>query len=232
MGPFADITNMRLFRNVGGTLVIAFVFSFALACGRPSQSGSSVIRIEIPKNQKLEAMAALPSGAKICFGVSVTGDGILGRAATSCSPSTGLLVGYAESGKPIEATVDYGNNRKVDVFMIVMKTLTDPCPAIGSGFLKTDLNRIFLVGSSAPFTVSTPETQVDVQLNYTGVPLGANFPISCFLGDRISASNPNGFFFGLASGTVVDTNNEVRLRARVGHASAELRAGNIILKVK
>lgn len=230
---------MQKIRYVGGYLLLAFVLPLALACGRPSQSGSSVIRIEIPKSAKMGALQALPAGARVCFGASITGDGISGRPATSCSPAMGLMAGYVEQGQPIAATVDYGSNRRVDVYMIVMGNSTDSCPAMGSSFSSTQFNRTFLVGSSAPFSINSPETRVDVQSNYTGVPIGATFPSSCFLGSRISASNPNGFSFGVAGGTVTDDptnlNPSIILRARVGQASGELHAldsSGIVLKVK
>lgn len=202
------------------SLILLFTLTFAfLGCERPFQKGSS-LTIQVPRSlNKVGPLATLPSNRKACFGVNVTGPGIVSQTPNSCSPTTGTLAGYVEAGQSMIVTVAKGTERKVELYIYLQpEGQSQSCHELTSSFSTSQITNTYLVASQEHVDTTT-DTTVDLTVNFPGLTQHLvqqlQLPSSCAGTTADSSSNPYHFQFTASEGTATDGTN-YKLKGRVG----------------
>jgi len=150
-------------------LIIVMASALSVACTRGDKKDSTKIRISAPQG-KLGALVAVPGDRKPCFAVNVTAEDITGYAGDSCSPATGVLAGFAESGAPIQAIVRSGSKRNVALLMLLKASGdTSACPVLGTKIEAADLEHTYLIGEATNLSLSGPSQEVTIDAVFPGV---------------------------------------------------------------
>lgn len=156
---------------------------FLAACTRAKNPQSSII-IKTPTRDEL-----LKSGVstfneieqrKVCYGVNIYGVGI-SEFNNGCSPRTGVVSGFVEGGQSLEAVVNRGSDRTVELFVFLLP-LGDSgaCPTLGQNLNGTNATSTYLVGKVQnvnlindteiiPITVNFPGLQNHIALPYQNI---------------------------------------------------------------
>ncbi len=204
---------------------IALIASIAIglsSCSmKPQTSGTSKITIQLPSrqatSQKVGAFSALPSNQKACFGVNVLAPDIKATLASSCSPETGIVAGFAEAGQSLEVTVARGDNRKFELYMYLLpENDNSPCPGMSKVFAPSQLSKLYYLGAAANVGIHADTVDVTINASFSGVSntLASqnNYPASCGV-----ASEPTTIpRFHVSSGSQIATGGAMKLSARVG----------------
>jgi hypothetical protein len=195
---------------------------FISACTRAGKDSSSSLVIKTPTRQQLasksglQAMAALPTDRKLCYGVSIKGVGIPGFAGNQCAPETGVVAGFIEEGGAIEALVPRGENRTIELYVYLMpQGSTNPCPAMGANLQGPTLSSTYLIGSKTGVNLLNDVETVEILVDFPGIANSVasqlNTPASCIPGSPPSNSQ---FHVSAAAGTAAA--GTYKLRARIG----------------
>lgn len=197
-----------------GLLVLC---SFVLfGCQRKVDQSRSSIIIKAPNTQsKVGAFAALPANRKACFGVSVSGPGIIGSA-DSCTVQTGVIGGFVESGKNIELSVERGSQRKIQLFLYLLpENSIDSCPVVTGQIPKSYLSALYLVGSVENLELTQDTQTVEIIYDFPGISQTLasqlTLPTSCGVGPTTGSGN-----YSVSMDERVVSNANHTLRARVG----------------
>lgn len=194
-------------------MVITIAVSALTACQRAGKSGaSSSLIIQTPNRQQLsksnlQALAALPSDRKICFGVSILGPGIDGFSGSSCAPATGVVGGFVDEGQALELFVPRGENRTVDLLLFTLPVgSTAACPTMGQNLQGENLKSTYLIGTKTGVSLLNDVETVEIAVSFPGVANSVasqlNVPATCTPG---SAPNKSGFFVSTAAGSITGT---------------------------
>lgn len=188
---------------------------------KPQSGNTSTITIQLPSKQtttqKVGAFSALPANRKACFGVNVLAGDIKETPASTCSPRTGIIAGFAEAGQTLEVTVPRGDGRDFELYMYLMaENDNGACPAMLAPFSPTQISKIYYLGAAT--NVGLHSDTVDVTINATFSSLAntiANqnsYPASCTVADA-TQTVPR---FHVSSGAQVATGGAMKLSARIG----------------
>lgn len=192
-------------------LILGICLSAILGCSR-EVGNKSKIRFEAPSSSQ-GTMAALPVGQTACYGVSIKGGVLSGGAVNSCSPSLGVIAGYASSGQTLELEVPKGSGYQIELYLYLMDSGdTSPCPQFTKSFSASDLNHVYLVGTASDVNLTKNEEVVTITSFFPGV--GSTIA-SSFLPSCTAAANPNPSFL-ITSGAGAAGNASYKLIGRVG----------------
>lgn len=219
--------------------VIGVLFSVALlGCSRQpaANKNKSILAIKAPQS-KVGSLAAMPAGRKACYGVSVSGPGITFNPALSCSPSTGIVAGFVESGQNIEVSdVPQGAGRKIDLYLFLQLTGEDnPCPQMGAYFSASQLPQVYHLGSVDNVTLDQEVQQVEITAVFPGetqnLAVQQTLPSSCLASTTPSAPIPG---FNISAGSGVATGTGLKLFGRIGkpYAKGVATGGGFVLKAQ
>lgn len=138
------------------------------ACARQPE-GYSVVRLATPTASKIGALAAVPAGRTLCYGVSIKGSGIASTPATSCKPEVGTLLGFVGPNGELKGEVLKGDARTFDVFLWVQKAGDNlPCPAGVAGLASIPSNQLYLLGSVPNIKLALDSETVSIPTTYPG----------------------------------------------------------------
>ena len=217
-------------------LIMGFLLVLVAGCSRKEKNTKSTVSIRAPSANKVGAMSAMPSNRKACYGVSINGPGITNLPATSCSPETGIVVGFVEAGALIEAEVPQGSNREIKLFVFLQNVGEDnPCPEMGASFSSAQLSQIYMVGSAANLTLESEVQTVEIVASFPGesqnIAVTSSMPSTCTAGTPAS-NGLRGFKISTASQVVTGTG--IKMMGRVGRPELAIESvgGGIKLKVK
>lgn len=183
-------------------------------CQRKIEQNSIKMVIQAPQN-KVGTFSTLPVGRKACFAVSITGNGINSIPASTCSPKSGIMAGYAESGQIIEAEVPSGLNRQIDLYLYLKESGDNSsCPSIGTKIASGQLKNTYFVGQAIGVATDKPVNDVTIQMNFPGesqnLAVQLSIPNSCLPN---TASSPN---FSIPTSAGVASGTGYQLKARIG----------------
>lgn len=158
-------------------ILILCALTFVLGCSREVKKKTSSIVIQAPpagdpltKTGGVGALAAMPTDRKVCYGINVTGPGIIINAPNSCSIKSGLLVGFVEPGSTVSVNVPKGSSRKVELFAYLQAVGTNlPCPLLGPALPADLLGSTYLVGVAEGIELSDQEVVVTITASFPGM---------------------------------------------------------------
>lgn len=188
---------------------------------KPQSESSSTITIQLPSkqatSQKVGAFSALPANRKPCFGVNVLAGDLKDVPASTCSPRTGIIAGFAEAGQTLEVTVPRGDGRDFELYMYLMaENDNSTCPAMNAQFAPTQLNKIYYLGAARNVGIHGDNVDVTINASFSGI---ANtianqnsYPASCIVADT-TQTVPR---FHVSNGAQVATGGAMKLSARIG----------------
>lgn len=184
------------------SLVVALIsLALGAGCTRGNPGGSSRVTIQTPARDKLSALS-LPAGRTACWGVNVTGSGIDGTAATSCSPAMGVIAGFQAAGGTISLSVPKGSARKIDLLAYLLPSGASACPALGKPLPPALLTNIYQMGTvTADLTKDEEEVQITAVFPglANSISTALNMPLAC----TASSESPiaTGTTFGFNTGS-------------------------------
>lgn len=145
---------------------LTFISACFLVAGcTRAKSNSSHVTFQIPMQGSL---AAMPTDRTACYGINITGAGPAN--VNSCSPSTGIIAGFAEAGQTIEASVPKGNTVAVELYLYLKPVgASAPCPTLLPVFAGDQLADTYLVGTASNIPIKDDETEVDIVANFPGL---------------------------------------------------------------
>jgi|FLYM01.1.fsa_nt_gi hypothetical protein len=203
---------------MGRLRITYFILSvFLLGCDRPINEGHSKITISAPEKLASQSLSSLPANRKACFGVNVTGPGITPQPGNSCSPTSGVLAGFVELGKVIEASVPKGINRKIELFVFLQAENQNlPCPKLLSSLSATQLLNTYLVAKVENLEINAPTVSVDMTMQFPGEAqhLAAQLSLPATCTALAGSNNPPGF--GVTSARASASAAGINLHGRVG----------------
>lgn len=188
---------------------------------KPQNGSTSTITIQLPSRQattqKVGAFAALPANRKPCFGVNVLAGDIKETPASTCSPRTGIIAGFAEAGQTLEVTVPRGDGRDFELYMYLMaENDNSACPAMLAPFSPAQLSKIYYLGATTNVGLHSDTVDVTINASFSSltntVANQNNYPTSCIVAD-VTQTVPR---FHVSSGAQVATGGAMKLSARVG----------------
>jgi hypothetical protein len=184
-------------RTIRAALLLAFALLGSIACSPKSDDGSKV-RIQFPAAPSLSSMKRDKvsnlvstlglsdfSWSKVCFAVNVTASDIVKPVTPTptCEIPVGIFSGSVPPGGEISLSIARGSARKLEVFVYLRNSSSDPCPSLQNGFGSLDHSRISRVGFVSSFEVKDPtlDLPVDVSQPASGDDLVAQYqlPSSC-----------------------------------------------------
>jgi hypothetical protein len=193
-----------------------------VGCQRANERNASSVIIQVPESGQTATSSVgvltLPTNRKACYGVSITAPDINSHSA-SCSPNTGIVSGFVESGGTLEASVPRGTNRKIELFLYLQPEGADnPCPAMGSNMSGSNFLSTYLVGTASGINLQKDVESVTITASFPGLANNIaqqfNMPTSCLpSSDRKSSANVSS-----AQGTIVG--GGMRLVGKVGRAAS------------
>ncbi len=199
--------------------IVTVLFLLAtLGCQRKPKVEVSSIIIQAPQSLSTKGVgtfAALPAGRKACYGINVSAPDIA-PTYVSCSPSMGIVAGYAASGGKLEAAVPRGANRKIDLYLYLLATGDNsPCPVMTKDLSGARLVDTYHVGTANVNLQKDVET-VNIAAVFPGAATNLasqlSMPSSCTSAST-SNSTPG---FGIASGAGTASTTNINLRAKIG----------------
>lgn len=217
-------------------LTLLLIISVSLfGCDRPVDGKSTRIRIQAPEAYGKVGALSTPAGRKACYGVSISGEGINGTPASNCSPQTGQVVGFVEAGKEIQASVNKGSGRKVELY-VLLKAAGDntACPSMTGAFSAHQLLNTYLVGSVSNLNLDSDEVVVEITASFPGEAnhLAAQMALPATCTASIQQSYRSGFRVTAGRETLTGTGLILKARAGSTLESKELTGTGYILKVK
>lgn len=132
-----------------------------MGCTRP-ENASSKISIKTPGAQAIRAAAAFPPGKKVCYGVNVTGVGIVGGAGLTCSGS-GISAGFVPENSELIVEVPKGSKREFELFVFLAEP-ADNCPEFSTSL---DKLKLFSTGKAVADTEAA-EMSLEIQSVFPG----------------------------------------------------------------
>lgn len=203
----------------------------ATACSRAGKDNSSSLIIHTPtleqlsQRKGLSGFATIPANRKACYGVNITGLGI-DEYKDSCSPSTGVVVGFVEAGKPIEAFAPRGTNRKIELFLYLMPSgETGPCPVMGKNLGGTTLRSTYLVATAENVSLLNDTETVSLTIDFPGAAnsIAEQFQLAATCSPSPQTQNIS---FHISSGGGIAQSANHILKARIGNPVSGTRASN------
>jgi len=159
-------------------------------------------------------------------------DDIPSLAGSSCSPKTGIVAGFVESGGTIQVEVPRGENRTFELFLYLMADgETTACPPMGKVFAAADLSKIYSLGKTANVAIRNAVEDVTITADFPGVSQTIattnSMPPSC--GAVALPTTPPRQRISSASG--IATGGGMKLTGRVGDVKGTtLTGGGVRLK--
>lgn len=218
-------------RWLRGFIALLAVGMVCVSCTKKKPEGSSVIALHVPSvgsaNTKEGSFAAIPEGRKACFGVSITAADILGTPATTCSPKTGIVAGFVESGGTVQVEVPKGEGRTFELYMYLAPDGdTNPCPEMGKVFSAAQLAGLYFMGSASGVAINNPVEDVTITATFPGVAqtlaTAQAYPANC-----VATTAPSGGRTGLwlSSAAGAATGGGMKLLAHVGEVKGPVLTG-------
>ena len=137
-----------------------------LGCSRDvGDKATSVLRITAPSSQKLGALAAPPSGFKVCYGVNVTAEDINNTAST-CGPSLGSFQGFVKADSNLTVEVPSGVNRKVELFAYMSTNTDAKCPTWTADCTSSVHCSLYRVASAEAVDMEADEVTVTMEATF------------------------------------------------------------------
>lgn len=208
-------------------LMMTSLSIFALGCTRPmSESSFSTVSIQMPKGlNKLGALAAMPGDRKACYGVNVTGPNIPTKKGNSCSPVTGVIVGFAEPGAVMEAQVPKGRDRKIELLAYLQDVGQNiPCPLFGAAMTVKQVTNTYAVGTVYNVDMSGDITVVEITADFPGtanhIAQQQSLPLTC--GSLADGQNRPGFH--ISGGMETASGGGFRMISRTGRPAGRQTA--------
>jgi hypothetical protein len=160
---------MLSFRFIG----LALLAAAFTGCTVAKDPNSSKVVIQLPTQAAVASatgkMAAFPSDKIICFGVSVTGEGISESRPNSCSPSVGKFDGF-KAGGALSIEVPKGQGRIVRVFgYLADRASQEACPAWTTAMESPKYKRVYPIGTTTGVDTSKEETEVQITVDFPGL---------------------------------------------------------------
>lgn len=218
------------------SLIMAFLcLAFFAACTRPGGQTTSRLVIQVPASLQKVGALSIPANRKACWGANITGPGISGDGASTCSPGTGVTAGYAVSGETISAQVLKGSDRKIDLYLYLLAVNDESnCPGMAAVFPPGHLTSIFLMGSATTDFVDDT-TEVEITATYPGdanhLAAALAMPTTC-TGNSAVAGTPPPFQISPAQDKVANASYTLRARVGIGNTTGVLSNGTYKLKLK
>lgn len=215
---------MECWRKITILCVAFFGVGLFTACNRPLSNEFSTLTIKAPQANalgKVGALAALPANRKACYGVNVTGPGILMNRGNACSPETGVIAGFIESGQIIQASVPQGVDRKIELLVYLQAVGENlPCDQLGPAFTAGQILNTYIVGKATGVNMGQPVVEVEITLNFPGlanhIKQQLSLSDSCFVATNPSVGN-SGFQISTGQGYSSSAAGAgIHLKARVG----------------
>lgn len=188
---------------------------------KPQNASTSTITIQLPSKQstaqKVGAFAALPANRKPCFGVNVLASDIKETPASTCSPRTGIVAGFAEAGQTLEVTVPRGDGRDFELYMYLMaENDNSACPSMVAPFSPTQLSKLYYLGAAINVGLHSDIVDVTINASFTGLTSTVanqnSYPASCIIADN-NQTVPR---FHVSNGAQTATGGTMKLSARIG----------------
>lgn len=205
--------------------LVTFAMLFVVSgCQREKvPGGASSIVIQAPSVQKASSvgsMSAIPTNRKACYGVSVTAPDISSQA-SECSPTTGIVGGFVESGGLLELTIPKGSDRKIDLYLYLMaEGESGACPQMGQNLGGANLPKTYLIGSVGGVSLQNEVESVSITATFPGLNnhLAQQFtlPASC-----APTPNPNNMTSShVTAAQGIATGTGIKLIGTVGRANS------------
>lgn len=188
---------------------------------KPQNGSTSTISIQLPSKQsttqKVGAFSALPANRKACFGVNVLAGDIKDMPASTCSPRTGIVAGFAEAGQTLEVTVPRGDGRDFELYMYLMaENDNGACPPMLAPFSPTQLSKLYYLGAATNVGLHSDTVDVTINASFSGVAntlaTQNSYPASCIVADP-TQTVPR---LHVSSGAQTATGGTMKLSARIG----------------
>jgi hypothetical protein len=104
-----------------------------------------------------------------CYGINIKGTGAT-TVGNSCSPATGLLVGFVSPGESLETNVPRGLNISIELYLYLQPVGQNlPCPAFLPAVTNAQLPYMYLVGQANDVSTNEDKTVVDIDATFPGV---------------------------------------------------------------
>lgn len=224
-------------------VAVAISLIIQTSCTKKAENtGSSVISLNVPDvsssgkssgpGQKVGSFAALPANRRACFGINILADDIPSLAGSTCSPKTGIVAGFVESGGTIQVEVPRGENRTFELYLYLMADgETAACPTMGKVFAAADLPKLYNLGSTSNVAIRNAVEDVTITASFPGlsqtVATTNSMPASC--GAIAAPSAPANQRVSTAAGVAVG--GGIKLVGRIGDVKGTtLTGGGVRLK--
>ncbi len=230
-------SNRRATLNLVLQIFWASLCVFALSsCSRKAGETATVsIQLGTGAGAQKNANASSYTGdRKACYGVSISGPGIT-PSVNSCSPPLGIVAGYVALGGTLSASVPYGSNRQIQLFLYLQREgENNPCPEMGAVFSKEQLSQTYLVATASNLNFSQPSVNVSMTERFPGLTqtIASQFtlPRSCLP----VASAPARPGFRISTGSGYASGSGVLLLGKVGRPTfgQEMTGTGIVLRAR
>lgn len=209
---------------MGRWLVMTIILSATLlACQRKVSGDLTTVSIQVPRAENhlqktggVGAMSTMPNDRKACYGINVTGPGIITQQGSSCSPVTGLLGGFVEPGSNVEVQVPKGTDRKIELYAFLEAPGENvPCPQLVPNLSSSQLIHTYLIGTASAIDTSPDVVTVDITASFPGLSTNLaqqlSLPATC--APVATDTSPH---FRVTSGRQVSTGGGLKMIGVVG----------------
>lgn len=160
-------------------LSVAMAISLLLfACTRPTSDriDSSKVSFTIPKGLSGLSVqgVSLPADKKACYGVKVTGPGIVPMP-QQCGANLGVYSGFVAEGESLALEVPKGDSRVFEL-VVYLTGLNDACPLWNENFgsSTTQLQSTYIAGKAENIKLDQAEHTVVINFDFPGVANSVN----------------------------------------------------------
>lgn len=139
------------------------IFSSLILISCSKESGkTSTFTLELPKSSSSLQKAGVSKMGVDCYAVNLTGPFIKSMVPSTCDNTEfGQFVGLVAAGQQISLTVEYGNNRTLDIYHIADQTSCNQIRReMGLGRLGSD--KIHRIVHATGINFDTPEKTIEV----------------------------------------------------------------------
>ncbi len=184
---------MQIPRPISRTYVLVAGVLFGIlasSCSMKDTGGSRVV-INIPNSKTLSSRVGALSYSpdRACFAMNITAGDIQSAPDATCEISRGVFAGTAGEGGTLSAEVIKGSGRKLELFVYIKPTATEPCPVLTGGFGTLDRRKIFSVAEQTFDVVEDVALSVNVSMPSAGATsIASSLPATCVIAGGPSVS--------------------------------------------
>lgn len=203
--------------------LVMILVCFLSACDRAKNPQSKLV-IQTPTNEQLlksqvSTYSTIPSGRKKCYGVNIYGPGI-DTSSNTCSPSMGVVSGFVEEGASLEAVVNRGSQRTIELYMLLLPAgSTEVCPKMGKILTSTQALSTYLVGTVQNIDLLNDTQTVTINVEFPGVktPIAKKFSANASCGLQVPTGKIG---WHVSSGHGVAQSSQFILKAQIGRPTS------------